>query len=165
MGFQGCLERTRKDQSHGRAGKERAGERETDSVDVVVRVRIDADRDVANQALLEDCIVKQPIGSDLVSLVKSRQGGERLTSSDLEDLELGVVAVAVRVVVDVERVGPVASATPLVGDRVGVVRPDLQTVGRRSEERAVSSHVPRARHVVKGFLVLLRRGQRCGWED
>ena len=69
--------------------------------------------------------MKQPIGSDLVSLVKSRQGGERLTSSDLEDLELGVVAVAVRVVVDVERVGPVARAAPLVGDRVRVVRPHL----------------------------------------
>lgn len=157
MGFQGCLERTRKDQSHGRAGRERTGERETDSVDVVVGVRIDADRDVANQTLLEDCIVKQPIGSDLVSLVKSRQGGERLTSSDLEDLKLGVVAVAVRVVVDVERVGPVASATPLVGDRVGVVRPDLQTVGE-GVKRERSAHMYRGRATSEGVSHPVEKG-------
>lgn len=115
-----------------REEQERERERETDSVDVVVGVRVDADRDVTDQTLLEDCIVKQPIGSDSINLVKTKRR-ERLTGSDLENLKLGVVAVAVGVMVDVERVGPVASATPLVGDRVGIVRPDLRTVATWDE--------------------------------
>lgn len=61
---------------------------------------IDSDRDVADQTLLDN-------------------------ASELEHLKLGVVAVRMRVLVDLKRIVPVASATPLVRDRVNVVRVDL----------------------------------------
>lgn len=44
---------------------------------------------------------------------------------ELQDLKLGIVSVSVRVLIDLERVVPVASSSPFVGDRVDVVRINL----------------------------------------
>jgi hypothetical protein len=77
---------------------------------VVLRLGVDTNGDVTDETLLED-------------------------AADLEDLELGVVTVLVSVVVQAERVDPVASAAPLVGDRVGVVGPDLSRQKVSTAER------------------------------
>lgn len=63
--------------------------------------RIDSDRDVSDQSLLND-------------------------SSELQNLEFRVVTVRVRILVDLKRVFPVSGSTPFVRDRVDVVRVELR---------------------------------------
>lgn len=70
------------------------------SVDVVLDLRVDSQRDVADQSLLND-------------------------SSKLQDFKLGIVPIGVRILIDLKRISPVASATPFVCDRIDVVRMDL----------------------------------------